>query len=144
MNRKFYFQTLPRINFWSPIIGRRRSYMPHEVMEGILTPSGSYSQIWPFHFFFPHISESVTANILLFLLLLFSHLVMSDSLWPHRLFYARLLSMGCPRQEHWNRLPGSLPGDLPDSGIKPASPALADTFFTTEPPGKPKYPATSS
>ena len=56
MNRKFYFQTLPRINFWSPIIGRRRSYMPHEVMEGILTPSGSYSQIWPFHFFFFPIS----------------------------------------------------------------------------------------
>ena len=31
------------------------------------------------------------------------------------------------------------PGDLPDPGIKPTSPvcpALADRFFTTEPPGK--------
>ena len=28
--------------------------------------------------------------------------------------------------------------DLPRSGIKPVSPALAGTFFTTEPPGKPK------
>jgi len=31
--------------------------------------------------------------------------------------------------------------DLPDPGIKPAfleSPALADEFFTTDPPGKPK------
>ena len=27
--------------------------------------------------------------------------------------------------------------DLPDSGIVPTSPALADGFFTTEPPGKP-------
>ena len=32
------------------------------------------------------------------------------------------------------------PGDLPDSGMEPASPAssaLAGRFFTTEPPGKP-------
>ena len=27
--------------------------------------------------------------------------------------------------------------NLPRSGIKPVSPALADRFFTTEPPGKP-------
>ena len=30
----------------------------------------------------------------------------------------------------------SPPGDLPNPGIEPASPALADGFFTTEPPGK--------
>ena len=29
--------------------------------------------------------------------------------------------------------------DLPDSGIEPGSPALADRFFTTEPPGKPSF-----
>ena len=28
--------------------------------------------------------------------------------------------------------------DLPGSGIEPMSPAAADGFFTTEPPGKPK------
>ena len=33
----------------------------------------------------------------------------------------------------------SPPGDLPNQGIEPASPALADVFFTTEPPGKPLY-----
>ena len=36
-------------------------------------------------------------------------------------------------------LPFPLPGDLPDPGIKPASPvapALAGGFFTTEPAGK--------
>ena len=32
------------------------------------------------------------------------------------------LSMGFCRQEHWNRLPCPPPGDLPDSGIKPAFP----------------------
>ena len=28
-------------------------------------------------------------------------------------------------------------GNLPGPGIEPVSPALADGFFTTEPPGKP-------
>ena len=31
----------------------------------------------------------------------------------------------------------SPPGDLPDPGIKPMSPALEGGIFTTEPPGKP-------
>ena len=36
------------------------------------------------------------------------------------------LSMGFSRQEYWGGLPCPPPGDLPDPGIKPASPvALA-------------------
>ena len=34
-------------------------------------------------------------------------------------------------------MPFPSPGDLPEPGIEPASPALAGGFFTTEPPGKP-------
>ena len=45
------------------------------------------------------------------------------------------LSMGFPRQEYWSELPCLPPGiELPPL----LSPALADGFFTTEPPGKPK------
>ena len=43
------------------------------------------------------------------------------------------LSVGFPRQEYWSGLPFPSPGDLPNSGIKPASlvsPALAGGFFT--------------
>ena len=47
------------------------------------------------------------------------------------------LSMGCPRQEYWSGLPFPPPGDLPNPGIDPTSPALAGVFFTAEPPGKP-------
>ena len=47
------------------------------------------------------------------------------------------LSMGFPRQEYQSRLLFPFSGDLPDPGIKPASPALAGEFFTTESPGKP-------
>jgi len=45
------------------------------------------------------------------------------------------LSMGFSRQEYWSGLLFPSSGDLP--GIKPVSPALADGFFITEPPGKP-------
>ena len=36
----------------------------------------------------------------------------------------RLLSMGFSRQEYWSGLPFPSPGDLPDPGIEPGSPAL--------------------
>ena len=39
------------------------------------------------------------------------------------------LSIGFSRQEYWSGLPFPSPGDLPDPGIKPRSPALqADSF----------------
>ena len=47
------------------------------------------------------------------------------------------LSVGFSRQEYWRELPFPPPGDLPDPGIEPISPALAGGLFTTEPPGKP-------
>jgi len=42
--------------------------------------------------------------------------------------------MGFCRHEYWSGLPFPTPGDLPNPGIKPASPAspaLAGRFFTT-------------
>ena len=46
------------------------------------------------------------------------------------------LSVGFPRQEFQSELPCPPPGDLPDTGIKPMSPALGGRFFITEPLGK--------
>ena len=40
-------------------------------------------------------------------------------------------------QEYWSGLPFPSSGDPLNPGIKPASPALAGRFFTTESPGKP-------
>ena len=45
------------------------------------------------------------------------------------------LFMGFARQEYWSGVPFLSPGDLPDPGIKPGSPALAGSFSTTEPAG---------
>ena len=45
--------------------------------------------------------------------------------------------MGFPKQEYWSGLPFPFPGDLPDPGIEPGSPALEADALTSEPPGKP-------
>ena len=45
-------------------------------------------------------------------------------------------SMGFSRQEYWSGLPFPSPGDLPDPGIKPRSPALQADALPSEPPGK--------
>ena len=47
------------------------------------------------------------------------------------------LSMEFPRQEYWSGLPCP-PGELPNPGITPASPALQADPLPTEPPGKPQ------
>ena len=50
------------------------------------------------------------------------------------------LSMGFPRQEHCSGLPFPPPGDPPDPGIKPRSPALQADCLSSKPlGGEPKY-----
>ena len=44
------------------------------------------------------------------------------------------------QQEYWGDLPFPTPGNLPDPGIEPVSPALAGGFFTTDPSGNPSFP----
>ena len=46
-------------------------------------------------------------------------------------------SMGFSRQGYWSGLPCPSPGDLPDPGIEPRSPALQADSSPFEPPGKP-------
>ena len=56
---------------------------------------------------------------------------------PRTVAYQAPLSMGFSRQEYWSGLPFSSPGDLPDPGIKPRSPALQADSLLTELGGKP-------
>ena len=44
-------------------------------------------------------------------------------------------SMEFSRQEHWSGLPFPFPGDLPNFGIEPGSPALRADALPSEPPG---------
>ena len=43
---------------------------------------------------------------------------------PQTVLHQTPLSMGFSRQEYWSQLPFPPPGDLPNLGIKPWSPAL--------------------
>ena len=64
----------------------------------------------------------------------------SDSVTSLTVAHQAPLSMGFFRQEYWSGLPFPPPDALPDTGVKPTSPAwlaLMGTFFTTEPPRKP-------
>ena len=51
--------------------------------------------------------------------------------------YQAPLSMGFSRQEYWSRLPFPSPGDLPNPGIEPGSPALQADSLWSELPRKP-------
>ena len=55
---------------------------------------------------------------------------------PWTLAHQASLSVGFCRQEYWSGFPFPSPGE----GLKPTSPALADTFFTIESPAKPLIP----
>ena len=56
---------------------------------------------------------------------------------PWTVAYQASLSMGFSTQEYWSGLPFLSPGDLPNPGIEPRSPALEADALTSEPPGKP-------
>ena len=52
---------------------------------------------------------------------------MSDSATPWTVAFQTPLSMGFSRQGYWSGLPFPSPGDLPDPGTEPGSPAVADS-----------------
>ena len=69
-----------------------------------------------------------------------SRSVLSDSVAPWTVAHQAYLSTEFSWQEYHSGLPFPTPGDLPESGIKPASlvsSALASGVFTTAPPGQP-------
>ena len=65
-----------------------------------------------------------------------SHVQLFVTLWTVAL--QAPLSMGFSKQKYWSGLPCPPPGDLPNPGIEPRSPALQVDSLPTEPPVKPK------
>ena len=55
---------------------------------------------------------------------------------PWTVAYQVPSSMELSRQEYWSGLPFPPPGDLPNPGIEPGSPALQTDALPSEPPGK--------
>ena len=61
---------------------------------------------------------------------------MSDSANLRTIAHQVPLSMGFSRQGYWSGLPFPFPGDLPDPGIEPKSPAFQADSLPSEPPEK--------
>ena len=57
---------------------------------------------------------------------------------PRTVAYKASLSMEFSRQVYWSGLSFPSPGDLPDPGIEPKSPALQADTLPSEPPSKGK------
>ena len=55
---------------------------------------------------------------------------------PWTVDYQAPQSMEFSRREYWSGLPLTSPGDLPNPGIEPGSPALQADAVPSEPPGK--------
>ena len=66
-----------------------------------------------------------------------SYSVVSDSATPWTVAHQAPLSIEFSRQEYWSGVQFLSPGDLPDLGIKPRSPALQANSLLSEPPGNP-------
>ena len=65
----------------------------------------------------------------------FSHVQLFVTPWT--IAYQPPPFMEFSRQEYWNGLPFPSPGDLPNLGIAPGSPALQADSLPSEPPGEP-------
>ena len=61
---------------------------------------------------------------------------LSDSVTLWAVAHQAPLSKEFSRQEDWSGLPFLSPGDLPNSGIEPRSPALQADALPSEPPAK--------
>ena len=63
-----------------------------------------------------------------------SHVRLLATLWT--VAYQAPLTIGFSRQEYWSGSPFPSPGDLPNPGIEPGSPALQADALPSEPSGK--------
>ena len=82
----------------------------------MLNPNQSQKEIWAW-----------TASLHVCMLSCLSHVQHFGTQWT--VAHQAPLSMGFSRQEYWTGLSFPSPGDLPNPGIKPWSPALVGRFF---------------
>ena len=69
---------------------------------------------------------------------MFSYVQLFETPWLYVAHQASL-SMESSRKEYWSELPFPFPGYLPNTGIKPRSPALQVGFLPSEPPGNVQF-----
>ena len=112
----------PRQNEWSSLSFPSPGHLPDPGMEPLVPVlAGRFFTTEPQGK--PAESESVSFS------------VVSDSATSRIIACQALLPMGFSRQEYWSGLPFPFPGDLPNPGVAPWSPALQADSLLSEPPG---------
>ena len=91
------------------------------VKQAVLQISGGYSRI---QLNFGTISPEIGSDSNPLITLLAPSAISPHSATSWTVAHQAPPSMGFSRQEYWSGLPFPSPGDLPDPGIKPRSPAL--------------------
>ena len=91
------------------------------VKQAVLQISGGYSRI---QLNFGTISPEIGSDSNPLITLLAPSAISPHSVTPWTVAHQAPPSMVFSRQEYWSGLPFPSPGDLPDPGIKPRSPAL--------------------
>ena len=98
------------------------TWHPDTLLYYCITLSIAHKSWWHLSASFANESESCSAA--------------SNSATPWTVSHWTPLSIEFSRQEYWSGLPFTSPGDLPNSGIKPRSPALQVYYLPSEPPGE--------
>ena len=118
-SRQEHWSGLP---FPSPMQEREKWKWSRSVMSDSSWPHGLQPTRLLCPWGFPGKSTGVGCHLpILWVLNRFSCVWLSATLWI--VSHQASLSMGFSRQEYWSGLPRPPPGDLPDSGIEPTSPA---------------------
>ena len=103
-----------------------------------------FLKLWQFvsssPLFLPPFLREQKETFLEVLLVKWSRSVVSDTRTPWTVAHQAPPSMGASRQEYWSGVPFPSPGDLPDPGIEPGSPAFQADTLTSEPPESPRGP----
>ena len=105
----------------------------HSLLQGIFPTQGLNPGLLHFRWILYQLSNKGSP----ILCMCVSHSVMSDSVISWTTACQAPLCMGFCRKEYWSGLPFPSPGDLPNPGIKPGSPALPADSLPSGLPGKP-------
>ena len=126
--RRFFSKNLPFFPFLRHSFGISRSHLPFPAVFSVGFAWFLLPPIWCLLFSCSFFRTHA------YVLSHFSHVRLFAIPWT----VASLapLSMDFSRQEYWNGLPFSSPGDIPNPGIEPGSPALRADSLPTEPLGK--------
>ena len=98
--------------------------LPEEEMYVCMCMYSSFMKMQSYIYILKNIlwTSSYNINIYILKVKLLSHVRLFATLWT--VGHQAPPSTGFPRQEYWSGLPFPSPGDLPNPGIEPRSPAL--------------------